>query len=89
MNVYSNQKTKLLNKKKNPITTKNFMVMGFLLADVNGLEPLTLRTSSVICTPLQLLKQRIYAEKEQYRIAKNKTVAHELHTRSLRCKSKH
>ena len=57
------------------------MVMGFLLVDVNGLEPLTLRTSSVICTPLQLLKQRIYAGKEQYRIAKNKTVAHELHTK--------
>lgn len=56
--------------------------MGFLLVDVNGLEPLTLRTSSVICTPLQLLKQRIYAGKEQYRIAKNKTVAHKLHTKN-------
>lgn len=38
----------LLNK--NPITTKNFMVMGFLLVDVNGLEPLTLRTSSECST---------------------------------------
>ena len=56
--------------------------MGFLLVDVNGLEPLTLRTSSVICTPLQLLKQRIYAGKEQYRVAKNKTVAHKLHTKN-------
>ena len=55
--------------------------MGFLLVDVNGLEPLTLRTSSVICTPLQLLKQRIYAGREQYRVAKNKTVAHKLHTK--------
>lgn len=44
------RKLELLNKNKNPITTKNFMVMGFLLVDVNGLEPLTLRTSSECST---------------------------------------
>lgn len=57
------------------------MAMGLLLVDVNGLKPLTLRTSSVACTPLQLLKRRIYVGKEQYGIAENKTVAYELHTK--------
>ena len=77
--VYKNKNIKI----KNHVASKLLETTWFFLVDVNGLEPLTLRTSSVICILLQLLKQRSYAEKEQYRVAKNKTVAHKLHTKTI------